>query len=318
MIGAHFRVVAEHLSFPEGPVALPDGSVLLVEIASGDLSRVSPDGEVIRVAHLGGSPNGAAIGPDGKCYVCNSGGFRWHDRPGFGLFGGMQSDGYDGGRIQRVDLSTGSVELLYENSDAGPLKGPNDLVFDAHGGFWLTDSGKTRDDDRDHGSILYGRADGTLLRRVIHPIIHPHPNGIGLSPDGQLLYMAETATGRIWRFKIAGPGEVERAPFPSPHGGTLVAGLSGYQLLDSLAVEANGNICVATMMNGGISVVSPDGASVEHIALPDLLTTNICFGGAGLRKAYVTLSATGKLIEIDWPRAGLPLNFLNIDPTQPS
>jgi len=184
-------------------------------------------------------------------------------------------------------------------------------VFDRHGGFWFTDSGKTRDRDRDHGAILYASADGSFIRRVVHPVIHPHPNGIGLSPDGRLLYMAETATGRVWRFRIAGPGEIDPEPFPSPHGGSLVAGLPGYQLLDSLAIEADGNICVATMMNGGITVLSPDGGFVEHVPLPDLLTTNICFGGSGMRKAYVTLSATGRLIEIDWPRSGLPLNFIN-------
>ena len=67
------KIIAEGLAFPEGPVAMPDGSVLFVEIAGGCLSRVLASGKVERVAELGGGPNGAAIGPDGHGYVCNNG-----------------------------------------------------------------------------------------------------------------------------------------------------------------------------------------------------------------------------------------------------
>jgi gluconolactonase len=70
------RALAEGLGFPEGPVALADGSVLLVEIFAGTLTRVRPDGTKTIVARPGGGPNGAALGPDGKCYICKNGGFR--------------------------------------------------------------------------------------------------------------------------------------------------------------------------------------------------------------------------------------------------
>ena len=83
-----------------------------------------------------------------------------------------------------------------------------------------------------------------------------------------------------------------------------------YQRFDSLAVDAFGNICVATLIHGGITVVSPDGSHCSHVPLPDLMTTNICFGGKDRRTAYVTLSGTGKLIAIDdWPVPGLELNY---------
>ena len=84
---------------------------------------------------------------------------------------------------------------------------------------------------------------------------------------------------------------------------------SSRSLSDSLAVEANGNVCSATLLNGGITTFAPDG-SFEHVALPDPLTTNICFGGADMRDAYITLSGTGKLVKARWPRPGLKLNFL--------
>lgn len=301
--------ISNGLRFPEGPIAMPDGSVLLVEIARGTLSRVAADGTVSVVADLGGGPNGAAMGPDGRIYVCNNGGFHWHERQGR-LFPGLQGNDYSGGRIEAVDPVSGAVEVLYTESDGGPLKGPNDIVFDADGGFWFTDLGKTRDRDMDLGFICYGRIDGSACRQVIRGLITP--NGIGLSPDGTTLYAAETVPGRVWQWSVRAPGEVvlERGG-EAPCRGRLLAGLPGYQLFDSLAVDAAGWVCVATLHNGGITAISPDGARIEHLATDDPVTTNICFGGDGLRTAYITLSSTGRLVSCDWPRGGLPLNFLN-------
>jgi len=305
---AAIREITRGLRFPEGPIAMPDGSVILVEIESGSLTRVAPDGSQSIIAQIGGGPNGAAIGPDGKCYICNNGGFKWHKEAGV-VRPILQADDYSGGRIERVDLKTGKVELLYTGTAEIKLKGPNDIVFDAHGGFWFTDLGKTRRFDMDRGGVFYAKADGSLIEAAVYPLLTP--NGIGLSPDGSRLYVAETQTGRLWAFELSGPGQIRRQPFPSPNGGTLVAGLPGFQLFDSLAVDGAGNICVATLMNGGITVISPDGTSIEHVPMPDIYTTNICFGGPGLRTAFITLSSSGRLVAMEWPRPGLALNYLN-------
>lgn len=125
-----FRTITEGLQFPEGPVAMADGSVLLVEIAAGALTRIMPDGSKTVVARPGGGPNGAALGPDGKCYIANNGGFEWHRENGH-IRPLTQARDYTGGRIERVDLATGAVEVLYRACGDIPLKGPNDLVFDA-------------------------------------------------------------------------------------------------------------------------------------------------------------------------------------------
>jgi gluconolactonase len=299
------RTLAEGLEFPEGPVALEDGSVLVVEIAAGRLTRVMPGGAKTVAARPGGGPNGAAIGPDGKCYVCNNGGFEWvvegrHRRPF------LQARDYAGGRIERVDLATGAVECLCRAAGEVSLKGPNDLVFDRHGGFYFSDLGKVRAREMDRGAVYYAKADGSAITEVAFPMVTP--NGVGLSPDGTTLYVAETEAARLWAFDIVEPGVVRKEPWPSPHGGRLVAGVGGYQRFDSLALDAEGRICVATLINGGITVISPDGRHVEHHPMPDPMTTNICFGGSDMRTAFITLSWTGRLVAVDWPVPGLRLN----------
>jgi gluconolactonase len=299
------RTLATGLLFPEGPVAMPDGSIILVEIARGTLTRVRRDGRTEVVAALGGGPNGAAMGPDGKCYVCNNGGFNF-GREADGLLRPVgRADDYIGGRIQRVDLETGRFEDLYTECDGVPLKGPNDLVFDGRGGFWFSDLGKIYGRQMDRGAVYYARMDGSLIREAVFPILTP--NGVGLSPDGGTLYVAETETGRLWSFPIVGEGEVAKAPFPSPHGGRLVAGPPGFQRFDSLKVEAGGNICVATLVTGGITVFSPAGERLEFHRAPEIYCTNLAFGGADLRTVYVTLSGFGTLLEVPWPRPGLRL-----------
>ena len=299
------RILAQGLRFPEGPVALPDGSVLVVEIEGGALQRVGADGTVERVAQLGAGPNGAALGPDGLCYVCNNGGFSWRTDAGFTRPTGPSAD-YEGGAIQRVDLRSGKVETLYTHCEGVPLHGPNDLVFDRDGGFWFTDFGKTHEDRIMRGAVYYARTDMRMIRRVAHPFLTP--NGIGLSPDGSTLYVTETETGRLWSYPVAGQGRVDTAPWPSPNGGRLVQGLAGFQRFDSLAVEEGGNICVATLVRGGISVFSPEGELLEFHEAPEGYCTNICFGGPDRRTAFITLSGYGQLMAVDWPRPGLALN----------
>ena len=300
------RVIATGLCFPEGPVAMRDGSVVLVEIERQTLTRVLPDGTTQVIAQTSGGPNGAAIGPDGAFYICNNGGFAW--RLEENLFRpAMVSSDYAGGSIQRVDPRTGALNMLYRRCGQNQLNGPNDLVFDARGGFYFTDLGKTRARDRDHGVIYYALADGSMIAEVAIPALTP--NGIGLSPDGAVLYVAETEPARLWAFDIVAPGVVKKQDWPSPHGGRLVIGLPGFQRFDSLAVDAAGNVCVATLISGCISVIAPDGRLLRQVPMPDPVTTNICFGGPDLRTAFVTLSGTGRLVALDWAEPGLKLAY---------
>jgi gluconolactonase len=297
------QVVATGLRFPEGPIALQNGDVLVVEIRRGTLTRIAPDGRTTVVAEPGGGPNGAAIGPDGAVYVCNNGGFAWHDRDGITAPGHQPPD-YIGGRIQRVVLDgpeAGAVSDLYTACDGRSLRGPNDIVFDARGGFWFTDLGKKRARDQDTGALYYAQPDGGLITEVVHPLVEP--NGVGLSPDGARLYVAETGPGRVWAWDVLGPGRL------GPK--VLLHGLDGFQPLDSLAVDGEGNVCVATLMTGAISVISPGGELLRQVPVPepDPYVTNICFAGADSRTAWVTSSGRGILYALEWDTPGLDLAF---------
>lgn len=308
---SEIEVMATGLQFPEGPIAMPDGSVILVEIGRGTISRVQPDGTVEVVAETGGGPNGIAFGPDGRIYVCNNGGFAtFVDKQGRTRIGHEEDHEVNLGCIQAVDIDTGEVEVLYTevpdgNGGSNHLRAPNDIVFDKTGGFWFTDHGKTWSRQRDYGGIYYAKADGSHVEEVVYPV--EAPNGIGLSPDETRLYVAETHTGRVRVWDIAEPGKLD-SPYGKGTRGRVLAGLEGEQLLDSLAVDSADHVCVATIRNGGVTDIAPDGSST-HVATGDAITTNVCFGGDDMRTAYITGSLEGTLLKTTWPRPGLKLNF---------
>jgi gluconolactonase len=304
-----FRVVTDGLGFPEGPVVMPNGDIVVVEIARGRLCRITPAGEKSVFAVTGGGPNGAAIGPDSAVYVCQNGGFSWSERPladgTVGLFPGDRPDDYIGGKIQRVSADGTQVTTVYSECDGVPLKGPNDIVFDAEGNFYFTDHGKNYGHQRDRTGVFYASPEGKIIREIIFPM--EGPNGIGLSPDGKTLYVAETPTGRVWAIDIVGPGQVGGRHVLATVPGAAPLNLG---MCDSLCVDGEGNVIVATLVNGGLTSISPDGKKVVHTPCPDILTTNAAFGGPNLSTLYATLSTTGKLIAFDnWPTKGLRLNF---------
>lgn len=242
-------------------------------------------------------------------YICNNGGFSWIPTRNT-IMPGPQPDDYIGGSIQRVDLQSGKVETVVDKCGEHPLRGPNDLVFDRHGGLWFSDLGKRRAREMDVGAFYYVKPG---MKEIVEGVFGMLPaNGIGLSPDENTVYIAETPTARLWAFDLSAPGTVKpRDVIYRGERGKPVAGLGGYQMFDSLAVEASGNVCVATLVSGCISVIAPDGTVIEQVPTGDRVTTNIAFGGPELKTAYITLSGKGELVAMDWARPGLPLNFLN-------
>ena len=319
-----FRELAGGLGYPEGPVAQPDGSVLLVEIHAGTLTRIEPDGTRCVVAQLGGGPNGAALGPDGALYICNNGGFQWIP-VGSLLLSGDATAGYHGGSIQKVKdgrVTTLYTEVEVTNQFTGkpekhPLCAPDDLEFDSTGHFWFTDWGHTRGRTRDMTGIYYASAGGDSIEERVFPAAAP--NGIGLSPDGSRLYVAETYSRRVLYWELDGPGRIRLNPDSFDGSYLLTADIGG--ILDSMALDEEGNVYVATMLphgqeaatNGGIAVISPAGEVLEFIEIaiggPAPLPSNLCFGGADRRTAYITLGGSGRLVACEMRVPGKKLAY---------
>jgi gluconolactonase len=307
-----FREIASGLNYPEGPVYRPDGSVLVVEIGAGCLSRIAPDGTRSVVAQLGGGPNGAAIGPDGAVYVCNDGGFQMVTIGAIQVAMNQPAD-YSGGRIERV-AEDGSFSTLYTNfpvplpagNTANRLCSPDDLVFDSTGNFWFTDWGKSRKRDRDVTGVYYAKPDGSSIVEKIFPL--QSPNGIALSPDEDRLYVAESFTRRILYWELSAPGTIKPNPKTLDQSYLLTAKFPFQSCLDSMSVDEEGNLYVTCFLphgadpatRGGVTVVSPAGEILEWIEIdigtPDPFPSNVCFGGANRTTMYVTLSGTGRLI----------------------
>lgn len=281
------RVVAEGLAFPEGPVVMADGSVIVVESFGGRITRCW-DGRKETVCDVGDGPNGGAIGPDGALYVCNNGGvgpdqFARADRVG---------------RIERVNLGTGRFERLYDSCDGVALSAPNDLVFDGEGNLWFTDFGRIETRGKQFGGLYCARFDGSAIVPIMQNTLSY--NGVGLSPDMTTVYVADTMQARIHAF--------DRKPVRQKP--RLVATVPGLVSLDSLAITAAGNICVATIgeSSGAITTVTPQGA-ISGTATDDHFTTNIAFGGADMRDAWITYSMKGQLVQTRWPEPGLRLAY---------
>lgn len=300
------NVIASDLRFPEGPVAMPDGSIIFVEMAGGTLARAWGDGRTEIVADLGGGPNGAALGPDGRIYVANNGGHDWIQQKHPPLATGKLPPDYVSGRIEVVDPATGKAELLYDRCGEHMLRGPNDIIFDRNGDIWFTDFGRAEPRRMDRGGVYWAKADGSEIREVIYSL--HMPNGLAISADGSTLYVTETLTSRLWSWEIEGPGAVRKLD-TTPHGGHFLWGASTFQRFDGMAIAASGNLVIGTLNNGGLTEIAANGLGARHHFIADQDVTNICFGGPGLKTAYLTLSHSGQLVSMPWHEAGLALPF---------
>lgn len=293
------------LRFPEGPVSFRDGRIILCEIEKGCIAELSRTSEYKEIISNIAGPNGIALGPRNILVVCNNGGFKWYERDGK-LIPGYASENYCGGSVNIYDYESRTLRSKICIGGGRPLAGPNDVVFDETGGFWFTDSGKEFSQWVMKGGVYYYNASTQSVNQAVYPLTGA--NGIGLSPDLRTLYVAETHAAALWKFRLSGPGVIEPGVRTFGRPGEIIARGPGNTYFDSLAVEANGNICVATIP-GAISVFDPEGRLVERVTVPDAIPTNICFGGDDYEVAYITLSSTGQLFELAWPRKGLALQW---------
>ena len=203
------REIASGLQFPEGPVAMHDGSVVLVEIARGTLSRVLPDGTRARRRRPRRRPERRrASGPTARSTsattAASAGAPRSTapspDRPGRRLFRRPHRARRPGHRQLRAPVRHGRRP--------GACAARTTSSSTPHGGFYFTDLGKVRATEIDRGGVFYGAADGSAVNVIARPVLTP--NGIALSPDGRRSTTPRPKARALWAFDITGPGQVRK------------------------------------------------------------------------------------------------------------
>jgi gluconolactonase len=278
------ELLASELGFPEGPVVMPDNSVVFCDGNTGELRRWN-DGELETYAHTGGSPWGALLGSDGAIYVTQGG-----NVPGSGDMSTIC-----GIQVVRPD---GTVELIASEIAGYSLAGPNDLAFGPDGRLYFTDSGTEEDPRVDTPSpgrlfVLDSSGNGEFLME--RPELYP--NGIAFDAAGAM-YWTESRGHRICRLQ---DGEA-----------TVFSQLTDDHVPDGMAFADDGRLFVCTTISGGVTIVSPTGDILDEIRLGEH-ATNCIFDGAAL---YVTATKvpdldfeqrTGTLWRVDTDAVGLPL-----------
>ena len=261
-------------SFLEGPVFDTAGNLYVSDIPFGRIFRIDPAGEWEQVAEWDGEPNGLKFLNDRELIVTD----------------------YRNG-LMACDVTTGNVRPYLERRNSERFKGVNDLVFDRSGNLYFTDQGQTGLHDPT-GRLYRLRPDGRLdllLGNV------PSPNGVALSPDERVLYLAVTRGNQVWRVPLLDDGSVSKvsAFFTS-------YGPSGP---DGLAVDEAGRVIVANPGLGYAWVLN-------HRAEPEVVLrscagaslTNLAFGGPGRKTLYCTESVTGTVLRASLDKAGLALH----------
>ncbi|WP_070154525.1 SMP-30/gluconolactonase/LRE family protein [Sphingobium phenoxybenzoativorans] len=261
-------------SFLEGPSFDRDGNLFVVDIPFGRVFKITPDREWSLVAEYDGWPNGTAIHRDGTIYIAD------------------QKNG-----IVTLNPATGKVEKFLAHDHLEGFRGCNDLVFATNGDLYFTDQGQTGLQDPT-GRVFRHRTDGRLEKIVDFA---PSPNGLGLSPDENALYLCVTRGNAIWRVPLLADGHVTKV-------GNYIQ-LSGGMGPDGMAVDQDGGIAVAHYGGGSVWVFSRIGEPLYRIQSPTkgLSFTNVAFGGPENRHLFIVDSDNAAILRAELPTPGLPL-----------
>jgi gluconolactonase len=291
-------IFTSDLGLPEAPLLMPDGSWLVAELAfdRGRITRVSGDGTQHSVAVETGRPNGLALDAAGAVWACET------LTPA----------------LLRLDARSGAVETVLRDVDGVPLLWPNDLCFGPDGALYMTDSGLlVRDflDDRGRpvpdceslpmdGKLI--RYDPPSGRAEILDAGFQFTNGIAFGPDG-MLYVNETITGNVYRYSLGRGGALSsREVFGNVFDPEWPG--SGLRGPDGMAFSRDGRLFVAVFGQGDVTVLGPDGATVERMRLEGRAPTNVAFGRDGEQRLYVVEDEFGTIEVYDVGVDGLALH----------
>lgn len=254
------ELVHDGLKFAEGPAADARGQLFLVDVRSGLVLRLLPDGKLETVVKKSQGINGMMFDLKGRLIGCQAG----------------------PGRIVAIDVSSGRVTPVASEYHGHRFIAPNDLVVDHAGGVYFTDPRFGRGNKhQDKQGVYYVSADGTATR-LIDDL--KFPNGIALSPDNSTLYVLPYRTPELMAYKVESPGKLGpgRALYTVPVRENSRSGGG-----DGMTLDTRGNLYLTAPAVRAICVVRPDGKELGRIPLPQT-PTNCVFGGPDFKTLYVT------------------------------
>lgn len=251
--------------FLEGPCFDAQGRLHVTDIPHGRIFRLDAPDQWTLVAEYDGEPNGLALHPDGRrMFIAD----------------------YKQG-ILSLDLATGAVTPVLARRNSERFKGPNDLVFARNGDLYFTDQGQTGLQDPT-GRVYRWRTDGRLDLLISNG---PSPNGLALSADEEVLFVAMTRDNSVWRVPLLPDGSTAKVG--------RFASFSGTSGPDGMAVDAEGRLMVCHASLRCVFVLSHQGEVETRLrACRGTTVTNIALRGG---KAFITESSTGAVMTADWP-----------------
>lgn len=261
-------------SFIEGPSFDREGNLYVTDIPYGRILKITPDKQWSVVTEYDGWPNGLKIHKDGRFFI---------------------ADHRNG--IMQLDPATGKVTAVLDNIRREGLKGTNDLIFASNGDLYFTDQGQSGMQDPS-GRVYRLRPDGQVDLLISNV---PSPNGLALSPNQQVLYVAATRANQIWRMPLHPDGTTSKV-------GAYIQLSGGSAGPDGVASDAVGGLAVAHCGLGTVWIFSKLGEPLYRLrSCAGLSTTNIAFGGPENKTLFITESDTGSILMAQVPEAGLPM-----------
>lgn len=256
------RVAAGH-RFTEGPVWSREGYLLFSDVPQDLILRWTPGKGVSRFRTSSNGANGNAFDAQGRLYTCES-----RSR-----------------RVVRTDRK-GVVEVLAERFEGKRLNAPNDIVVRRDGHVYFTDpafGAQQEGRELDFYGVYHITPKGDLEAVARW---QTRPNGIALSPDGRLLYVADSDRREVRVFDLDRQGRAsgERV---------LISGIQGVP--DGLKADERGNLYIAAR---GISVYTAQGEFLTTIEMPET-PSNCAFGDPDFGALYVTARTSVYRIRLD-------------------
>jgi gluconolactonase len=256
--GADVKLLSSDFKFTEGPAVDAEGNVFFTDQPNDRIMKWSPDDGITLYMEGTGRANGLYFDREGNLLACA-----------------------DANNELWMISKNKEVKVLVRDYNGKKLNGPNDLWVDPKGGVYFTDPFYKRDywtrteKEIEQENVYYLSPDKSALTMVMSDFVRP--NGIVGKSDGKTLYVADIGAGKTYAFRIQPDGSLSDRKLFADMGS------------DGMTIDEKGNVYLS---GKGVTVFSPAGKKIDHVAVEAPWTANVCFGGKDLKTLFITASTS--------------------------